>query len=113
MILAPPPIREPWKTDKEGRLISLPWILWLQQLASFGQAQDLFSNALTLVSTQETSSFATLSSDDISALSMLIETPSSTTTPPNDVDALALMAYTPSSGSIPPNDAEVLAWMSF
>jgi hypothetical protein len=91
----------------------MPWVLWLQQLASFGQAEDLFSNALTLVSTQETSSFATLSSDDISALSMLIETPSSTTVPPNDVDALALMAYTPSSGSIPLNDAEVLAWMSF
>lgn len=29
-----PPIHEPWKTDKTGKIVSIPWILWLQRLAT-------------------------------------------------------------------------------
>lgn len=32
MAVNAPPIREPWTTDETGRLISVPWILWLQQI---------------------------------------------------------------------------------
>lgn len=32
--MSAPPIREPWKTDEAGKLVSLPWILWLQKVAS-------------------------------------------------------------------------------
>lgn len=33
---AAPPIREPWKIDQTGRLVSVPWILWLQQITVIG-----------------------------------------------------------------------------
>lgn len=115
MIISPPPIREPWKTDGDGKLISLPWILWLQQLASFGQAEELFSNSLTLVSTAEASTRADslVNQDDIAALSMMIPTQDSTTKPPNDVDVLSIMSYTPSSSSVLSDDAAMLTWLSF
>lgn len=30
-----PPIHEPWLIDKKtGKLVSMPWILWLQQVAT-------------------------------------------------------------------------------
>ena len=32
--MSAPPIHESWKTDKTGKLVSMPWILWLQQLAA-------------------------------------------------------------------------------
>lgn len=115
VIISPPPIREPWKTDGDGKLISLPWILWLQQLASFGQAEELFSNSLTLVSTAEASTRADslVNQDDIAALSMMIPTQDSTTKPPNDVDVLSIMSYTPSSSSVLSDDAAMLTWLSF
>lgn len=113
MIINPPPIREPLKLDKEGRILSIPWILWLQKMASLGQVEDQFSNVLTLVSTAENSTRPSPTDDDISLLAMLIETPSDTTKPPNDVESLAINAYTPSSSSVPSNDAEMLTWMSF
>ncbi len=97
MSVIPPPIRESWKTDKDGKLISLPWILWLQQLASTAQAEDIFSGVLSLVSTAEASSVTPAALDDVS----------------DAVDAVAIMSYNPSSGSISPNDAEMFAWMSF
>jgi hypothetical protein len=92
----PPPIREPWKTDKTGKLVSMPWVLWLQQLASVGQVDDIFSGALTLVSTAESSSHG-----------------AGTPATPDDVASLAAMVYNPSSSTAPSNDPEMLIWMSF
>jgi hypothetical protein len=95
MSTSPPPIREPWKTDKDGKLISLPWVLWLQQLANLGQMEELFSDPALLLSTT-----------DISSLSGAPATP-------DDVASLAAMIYNPSSSSVPLNDPEALIWMSF
>jgi hypothetical protein len=92
---SPPPIREPWKTDKDGKLISLPWILWLQQLATVGQAEELFSDAALLLSTADNSSVLGLPATS------------------DDVASLAAMIYNPSSSSVVPNDPEMLAWLSF
>lgn len=93
--MSAPPIREPWRTDKEGKLVSLPWILWLQQLASAGQVEGIFSDALLLQSTTETSSKA------------------STPTASDDVATLEGMIYNPSSSTVLFNDSEMLLWMSF
>ena len=94
MSTSPPPIREPWKTDKAGRLISIPWILWLQQLATLGQAEELFSDTALLLSTTDSSSLGPPATSD-------------------DVASLAAMIYNPSSSSVLPNDPEMLTWMSF
>ena len=113
MIVSPPPIREPWVLDSKGKLTSIPWILWLQQLANFGQVEDQFSNVLTLISTAESTSHTPVGIDDLSVLAQMANEQGSTTHPSNDVDGLALMLYTPSGSSIPSNDAEMMAWMSF
>lgn len=113
MSVSPPPIREPWALDANGKLISIPWILWLQQLANFGQVEDQFSNVLTLVSTAEATSHTPVGFDDLSVLSYLANEQGSTTQPSNEVDGLALMSYTPSGSSVLSNDAEMMAWMSF
>lgn len=90
-----PPIREPWKTDKDGKLVSLPWILWLQELAFAGEIEDVFSGALFLQSTSGLSSNAgtPVTSDDIASLESMI--------------------YNPSSSTAPSNDPEMFAWLSF
>jgi hypothetical protein len=93
--MSAPPIREPWKTDKTGKLVSMPWILWLQQLASAGQLDGTFSEALFLQST--------------AGVSSNVGTPATS----DDIAALEGMMYTPSSSSVPSNDPEMLIWMSF
>jgi len=95
MSLRPPPIREPWKLDPTGKLVSIPWILWLQQLANVGQMEELFSDPALLLSTTDMSSL------------------SGTPATPDDVASLAAMVYNPSSSSVPLNDPEALIWMSF
>ncbi len=97
MSTSPPPIREAWKTDKTGKLVSLPWILWLQQLATIGQAEELFSDTSLLISTTYTSTQVAAGSPATS----------------DDVASLAAMAYNPSSSSVPVNDPEMLTWLSF
>jgi len=67
--MSAPPIREPWKTDKEGKLISLPWILWLQQMASVG------------------------SSDGVASSEAMLYNPSSSTAPSNDSEMLAWLSF--------------------
>ena len=94
MSASPPPIREPWKLDPTGKLISLPWILWLQQLATLGQAEELFSDTALLLSTADTSS---------------ISGPPATS---DDVASLAAMIYNPSSSTVRSNDPEMLVWLS-
>ena len=93
-----PPIREPWKLDPTGKLVSMPWILWLQQLASLGQAEDLFSDTALLLSTT-----------DVSSQAAGPVTPATS----DDVASLEAMAYTPSSNTAPFNDPEMLTWLSF
>jgi len=95
MSLRPPPIREPWKLDPTGKLVSIPWILWLQQLANVGQMEELFSDPALLLSTTDMSSL------------------SGTPATPDDVASLAAMVYNPSSSSVPLNEPEALIWMSF
>ena len=63
-----PPIREPWKLDPTGKLVSMPWILWLQQLATIGQA-------------------------DIASLEAMAYTPSSNTAPSNDSEMLTWLSF--------------------
>lgn len=96
--MSAPPIREPWKTDKAGKLISLPWILWLQQLATASQAEELFSDTALFLSTT-----------DVSTQAAGAGTPATS----DDVASLAAMIYNPSSSSVPVNDPEMLAWLSF
>ena len=97
MSTSPPPIRESWKLDPTGKLVSMPWILWLQQLATIGQAEELFSDAALLTSTTDTSSQAATG------------TPATS----DDVASLVAMMYNPSSSTVPFNDLEMLAWLSF
>lgn len=113
MIISPPPIREPWALDEKGKLVSIPWILWLQQLANFGPVDDVFSGVFTIVSTAEASSLRPVGIDDLSILAQLNDPPARTTREPNEVDGLALMSYTPSGSSVLLDDAAMLAWMSF
>lgn len=93
--MSAPPIREPWTTDQTGKLVSMPWILWLQQLASEGQMDDVFSGALLLQSTL--------------GLSSNVATPTAS----DDVASLESMQYNPSSSTVPSSDPEMLAWLSF
>ena len=93
-----PPIREPWKLDPTGKLVSMPWILWLQQLASSVQVDELFSDTALLISTADVSTQAAGSG-----------TPATS----DDVASLEAMAYNPSSNTVPSNDPEMLAWLSF
>lgn len=95
--MSAPPIREPWKLDPTGKLVSMPWILWLQRLATLGQAEELFSDAALLTSTID------VSSRDA------VGTPATS----DDVASLAAMMYNPSSSTVPTNDPEMLAWLSF
>lgn len=99
MSTSSPPIREPWRLDDTGKLVSLPWILWLQRVAEGGQAEDLFSDALALVSTAEGTT---------QSVQGTTQSPSS-----SEVELAAITAYTPSSSSVLSNDAEMMAWMSF
>mgnify|MGYP001596289116 CR=1 FL=1 len=94
-----PPIREPWKLGPTGKLVSMPWILWLQQLASSVQVDELFSDTALLISTADVSTQAAGAAG----------TPATS----DDVASLAAMAYNPSSSSVPVNDPEMLAWLSF
>lgn len=114
-----PPIREPWKTDKTGKLVSLPWILWLRQLSSSTQVTRLLSDTMLFVtpadvSVQETGFVGTSAAfDDAASFMATGYNPSSTTVSPDDVASLEAMAYTPSSNTVPSNDPEMLAWLSF
>ena len=93
--MSTPPIREPWRTDKEGKLVSLPWILWLQQLATAGQVEEAIPGELSAFSTVGTSALG------------------GTSASPDDIASLAAMVYNPSSSTVPSNEAEMMAWMSF
>jgi hypothetical protein len=96
MSLNSPPIRDPWKLDENGKLVSLPWLLWLQRIADADSGVSPFSESLAILSTVEASTQSPLPP-----------------TPASDVDTAGLIAYTPSSSSISIDVAELLSWMSF
>ncbi len=65
-----PPIRESWKLDPTGKLISLPWTLWLQQLTSDTRdvVIDLATKGLVLKDTQSPAHYWRLSVDNTGVL---------------------------------------------
>ena len=68
--MSAPPIREPWKLDQTGKLVSMPWILWLQQLSTSVQTDG-----------------------DVAALEGMMYNPSSSTAHNNDSEMLAWLSF--------------------
>ena len=60
--MMPPPIHEPWKLDGNNKLVSVPWVLWLNSLSPNATPVSTATGGTTIVST------ATVSAAAISAL---------------------------------------------
>lgn len=93
MTIKPPPIREPWKLDQTGRLVSPAWVLWLQDLVNAAQAEDMFSDSLTLQTTISSSS----------------EDPQASSESSTEIQ----MLQPQSTSSIISDDALLFSWLSF
>ena len=115
--MRPPPIQEPWRVDERGRLVSTPWILWLQELS--GGSTTTGGTTTGGTTTNQTVVINNVTYDTgalLTELGTLIDfsdaDASSSFTPVylTDADVFLDSATTHSTGV---NDAELLCWMSF
>lgn len=117
--MRPPPIQEPWKIDERGRLVSTPWILWLQEVSGGTvTAAATTADGTTTSTTNQTVVINNVTYDTgalLSELGLLVEfsdvDTSSSFIPAylTDADVFLDSATTHSTGV---NDAELFCWMS-
>ena len=128
--MRPPPIQEAWKIDERGRLVSTPWILWLQEISGGTSSTPSTGGgggtSQTIIINNTTYDLGTI----INEVGMYAEfgdvDSSSSFTPVylTDADVFLDSATTTSTGtdvnldsatsySTGVNDAELFCWMSY
>lgn len=111
--LKPPPIKEPFRTDENGKVTSPVWALWMQELVNRAELEAALS-LMQLFQESMTVGTMDIQAHDVQQLFTSIKSESSSSIP--DDDALKMIhsfTFEKENSSLPQQDAEVLCWMSF